>query len=84
MYGTAYLVCGEAVVQLNDTNLVSACTRLEPSIGEDFVHTILAHGEPHHVHGASALERGRVVSEQRLGDKFNCLVLQVVRVHEVF
>lgn len=77
------LVRSEAVVQLQNTDLVSALALSEPGILEYLVRADLRHVVPHDLHGTGAFECLRTVGSQCLRDDFNGLVFEAVGVNKV-
>jgi len=78
------LVRREAVMELNNANLVTALPRCEAGVGKDAVSAGLGHGVADDVHGRLAFKSGGPVGGEVLGDDFDGLVLEAVFVDKVF
>lgn len=78
-----YFVCGKAIVQFNDTNLISTFTWSKPSILKNPVGTCFGHLVTNHGHGATAFKSGRTVSRQVHSDNLNCLILKSMFVDKI-
>ena len=74
----SYLVRREAVVQLDDANLITALAIPEPSKGEHFICAVLGHRVAHHIHRTARLEGGRIVGCQSLTNDLYGLVFQAM------
>ena len=79
----AHLVRSKAIVQLDDTDQISALALPKPSLLEHRIRTPLRHTVTDDVHRALPVKRVRAVRRQRLGDDLDRLVLEPVLVHEV-
>ena len=74
----SYLVRREAVVQLDDANLITTLAIPEPSKGEHFICAVLGHRVAHHIHCTTRLEGGRIVGCQSLTNDLYGLVFQAM------
>ena len=74
----SYLVRREAVVQLDDANLITTLAIPEPSKGEHFICAVLGHRVAHHIHRTTRLEGGRIVGCQSLTNDLYGLVFQAM------
>lgn len=80
----AYLVGREAVVELNNSDLIPTLTLGEPSFLEHPVGAVLGHLVPDNVHGTARLKSGRTIGSKSLGHDFDGLVLKTTSTNEVF
>ena len=78
----SYLVRREAVVQLDDANLITTLAIPETSKGEHFICAVLGHRVAHHIHRTTRLEGGWIVGCQSLTNDLYGLVFQAMPTHE--
>ena len=79
----SYLVRREAVVQLDDANLITTLAIPEPSKGKHFICAVLGHGVAHDIHRAARLKGGRIIGRQSLTNDLYGLIFQAMLAHEV-
>ncbi len=81
---SVHLIRREAIVELDDTNLITALTLGEARILERLVGTGLGHSVAHHVHGAAPLKGGEPVCGEHISNNLDGLVLEAVGMHKGF
>ena len=81
---SVYLIRREAIVELDDTNLVTALTLAEAGILERLVGTGFGHSVAHYVHGAAPFKGGEPVCGEHISNNLDGLVLEAVGMHKGF